>query len=52
MSKILYDGLTRNQMIYKIHMETDYSSWCYKATEAELIAGYIKIFGEANVENV
>ena len=33
-------------MIYRIHMETDYSSWCYKATDAELVAGYIEIFGE------
>jgi len=44
--KILYDGLTRSQMIYKIHMETDYSSWCYKSSDEELIAGYKEIFGE------
>ncbi len=49
MSKIVYDGYTRNQMIYRILMETDTCSWCYKATEAELIAGYIEIFGEVNV---
>lgn len=49
MSKIVYDGYTRNQMIYRILMETDYTGWCYKATEEELIAGYIEIFGEANV---
>ena len=46
MAKILHNGLTRSQMIYKIHMETDTSSWCYKASDEELIAGYIKIFGE------
>ena len=45
-NKVLYDGLTRNQMIYKIHMDTDYSSWCYKASDEELIVGYKEIFGE------
>lgn len=45
-SKILYDGLTRNQMIYQIQMETDTSSWCYRASDEELIAGYKSIFGE------
>ena len=45
-NRVLYDGLTRGQMIYKIHMDTDYSSWCYKASNEELIAGYKEIFGE------
>ena len=45
MTKIVYDGLTRNQMISRIHMETDTSSWCYKADNDELIEGYIQIFG-------
>ena len=44
--KILFDGLTRSQMIYKIHMECDTSSWCYKADDEKLIRGYVSIFGE------
>ena len=49
MPKIIYNGLTRAQMISQIHMECDTSSFCYKLTDAELIVEYIKIFGEANV---
>lgn len=44
MSKVLYDGLTRSQMIYKIHMECDTSSGCYKMTDDELVACYKKVF--------
>lgn len=44
--KIVYDGLTRNQMISRIHMETDTSSWCYKSDDEELTKGYIEIFGK------
>lgn len=40
----LYDGLTRAQMIYKIHMECDTSSACYKMTNEELIECYKGIF--------
>jgi hypothetical protein len=44
--KIVYDGLTRNQMINRIHMETDTSSWCYKSNDEELTKGYIEVFGK------
>jgi len=50
MQKTVYDGLTRNQMISRIHMETDTSSWCYKADNDELIKGYIEIFGREQDE--
>lgn len=40
----LYDGLTRSQMIFKIHMECDTSAACYKMTNEELIACYKEIF--------
>jgi len=42
--KVVYAGLTRSQMIYKIHMETDTSTWCYRATDDQLIEGYKEIF--------
>jgi hypothetical protein len=45
MTDKLYDGLTRWQMIRKIHLETDTSWWCYNASDDELIRGYIDIFG-------
>lgn len=44
-NKVIYDGMTRQQMISRIHMECDTSSFCYKLTDAELIVEYIKIFG-------
>lgn len=46
MNEIVYAGLTRALMVYKIHMETDTSSWCYNATDEELIDGYKEIFEE------
>jgi len=45
-NKQIYNGMTRATMVHMIHMETDTSSWCYKATDEELIAGYKEIFGE------
>lgn len=46
MNAVLHAGLTRSQMIRRIHLETDTSWWCLTATDAVLIAGYIEIFGE------
>lgn len=43
--KVIYNGLTRVQMINLIHLETDTSSWCYKCSDEELIAGYKEVFG-------
>ena len=42
---VLFEGITRAQMIRQIHLETDTSAWCYGATDAELIEGYAEIFG-------
>lgn len=47
MNTIIYKGLTRSTMVNMIHMETDTSSWCYKASDEELIEGFIEIFGES-----
>ncbi len=44
-NKVIYKGMSRATMVYRIHIETDTSSWCYRATDEELIAGYIEIFG-------
>jgi hypothetical protein len=46
--KIVYNGLTRPQMVSMIHMETDTSFWCYKASDEELIEGFKEIFGISN----
>jgi hypothetical protein len=46
MSKIIYNGMTRAEMVNMIHMETDTSSWCYKASDEELIEGFKEIFGD------
>ena len=42
---VIFNGLTRRQMVCQIHMETDTSSWCYRATDYQLIEGYKEIFG-------
>jgi hypothetical protein len=48
MNKIIYNGLTRPQMVSMIHMETDTSFWCYKVSDEELIEGFKQIFGTSN----
>ena len=50
MAKIIYNGMTRNQMVSNIHMECDTSSFTYKLTDEELIVEYKKIFGETEAE--
>jgi hypothetical protein len=40
----LKNGLTRAQMIGRIHLECDTSSACYKMTDEQLIACYNEIF--------
>lgn len=45
MEKVIYDGMTRSQMVNMIHMETDTSSWCYKCNNEELIEGFKEVFG-------
>ena len=42
----IYKGMNRATMMHMIKMETDTCYWCSKATDAELIAGFIEIFGE------
>lgn len=48
LNDVIFNGLTRGDMVYRIHMETDTSSWCYRATDDELIEGYKEIFGLEN----
>jgi hypothetical protein len=45
MNDVIFNGMTRGFMVSQIHMETDTSSWCYRATDAQLIEGYKEIFG-------
>ena len=45
MNEAIYKGLTRNQMINMIHLETDTSFWCMQASDEELIEGFVEIFG-------
>lgn len=42
--KIIYNGLTRSQMINNIHLECDTSAACYRMSDEELIKCYKEIF--------
>jgi hypothetical protein len=44
MNKTIYDNMNRAAMIYRIHLECDTSSACYKMTDEELITVYKEIF--------
>ena len=44
MQKTLTNGLTRWQMIHRIHLECDTSSACYNMTDEKLVATYNEIF--------
>jgi hypothetical protein len=45
MTKVIYKGFTRYQMINMIYLETDTCSWCLEASDKELIEGFVEIFG-------
>jgi hypothetical protein len=45
LNDVIFNGQTRHQMVCQIHLETDTSSWCYRATNEQLIKGYKEIFG-------
>ena len=44
MFEVIYNGMTRGQMISDIHMECDTSAGCYSMTDEQLIQVYKQVF--------